>query len=137
MRASPLWREREELLRPVKGVGVVLLSTLCASLPELGRLNRRQIAALVGVAPFNCDSGTLKGQRHCWGGRADIRAVLYMAVLSAIRFNPVIRAFYERLIAAGKPFKVAMTACMRKLLSILNAIVRDRTEWDPNLHLST
>lgn len=137
LRASPLWREREQLLRPVQGVGCVLLSTLCASLPELGRLNRRQIAALVGVAPFNCDSGTLKGKRRCWGGRADVRAVLYMAVLSAKRFNPVIRAFHERLIAAGKPMKVALTACMRKLLSILNAIVRDQREWNPNLHLST
>lgn len=137
LRASPLWREREELLRPVTGVGRVLLSTLCASLPELGRLNRRQIAALVGVAPFNCDSGTLKGKRRCWGGRAEIRAVLYMAVLSAKRFNPVICVFYQRLIAAGKPAKVALTACMRKLLSILNAIARDRTEWNPDLHLST
>lgn len=137
LRASPLWREREALLRPVTGVGPVALATLCASLPELGHLNRRQIAALVGVAPFNCDSGRLKGQRHCWGGRADIRAVLYMAALSAKRFNPVIRAFYERLIAAGKPPKVALTACMRKLLSILNAIARDRTAWNPNLHLTT
>jgi transposase len=137
LRSSPLWREREQLLKPVKGVGRVTLSTLCASLPELGRLNRRQIAALVGVAPFNCDSGKLKGKRHCWGGRADVRAVLYMAALSAKRFNPVIRVFYERLIAAGKPAKVALTACMRKLLSILNAIVRDRTEWNPNLHLNT
>lgn len=137
LRASPLWREREQLLGPVQGVGPVLLSTLCASLPELGRLNRRQMAALVGVAPFNCDSGTLKGKRHCWGGRAEVRAVLYMAALSARRCNPVIRRFYERLIAAGKPTKVALTACMRKLLSILNAIARDQTEWNPNLHLIT
>lgn len=137
LRASPLWCEREQLFKPVKGVGRVLLATLSASLPELGRLNRRQIAALVGVAPFNCDSGKFKGRRHCWGGRADVRAVLYMAALSAKRFNPAIRVFYERLIAAGKPKKVALTACMRKLLSILNAIVRDRTEWNPNLHLST
>jgi transposase len=137
LRASPLWREREQLFRPVQGVGPVLLVTLCASLPELGRLNRRQLAALVGVAPFNCDSGTLKGKRHCWGGRAEIRAVLSMAVLSASRKNPVLRAFYQRLIANGKPPKVALTACMRKLLSILNAIARDRTTWDPNLHLTT
>lgn len=137
LRASPLWREREQLLKPVKGVGRVLLSTLCASLPELGRLNRRQIAALVGVAPFNFDSGKFKGKRCCWGGRADVRAVLYMATLSAKRFNPPIRIFYERLIGAGKPKKVALTACMRKLLAILNAIVRDRTQWNPNLHFST
>lgn len=137
LRASPLWREREQLLKPVKGVGRVLLSTLCASLPELGRLNRRQIAALVGVAPFNFDSGKFKGKRCCWGGRADVRAVLYMATLSAKRFNPPIRIFYERLIGAGKPKKVALTACMRKLLGILNAIVRDRTQWNPNLHFST
>jgi len=137
LRASPLWREREQLFKPVKGVGRVLLSTLSASLPELGRLNRRQIAALVGVAPFNSDSGKFKGKRHCWGGRADVRAVLYMAALSAKRFNPAIRVFYERLIAAGKPKKVALTACMRKLLSILNAMVRDRAQWNPSLHLST
>lgn len=137
LRASPVWREREQLLKPVKGVGRVLLSTLCASLPELGRLNRRQIAALVGVAPFNFDSGKFKGKRCCWGGRADVRAVLYMATLSAKRFNPPIRIFYERLIGAGKPKKVALTACMRKLLGILNAIVRDRTQWNPNLHFST
>jgi transposase len=137
LRASPLWREREQLFKPVKGVGRVMLSTLSASLPELGRLNRRQIAALVGLAPFNCDSGKFKGKRHCWGGRADVRVVLYMATLSAKRFNPAIRVFYERLIALGKPKKVALTACMRKLLSILNAMVRDRTQWNPNLHLST
>jgi len=137
LRASPLWREREQLFKPVKGVGRVMLSTLSASLPELGRLNRRQIAALVGLAPFNCDSGKFKGKRHCWGGRADVRAVLYMATLSAKRFNPAIRVFYERLIALGKPKKVALTASMRKLLSILNAMVRDRTQWNPNLHLST
>ena len=137
LRASPLWRERELLLGPVPGVGPVLLSTMCAGLPELGRLNRRQMAALVGVAPFNCDSGTLKGKRHCWGGRAEIRATLYMATLSAKRFNPAIRVCYQRLIAAGKPTKVALTACMRKLLSILNAIARDRTPWNQNLHLNT
>ena len=137
LRVSPVWREREQLLKPVKGVGRVLLSTLCASLPELGRLNRRQIAALVGVAPFNFDSGKFKGKRCCWGGRADVRAVLYMATLSAKRFNPPIRIFYERLIGAGKPKKVALTACMRKLLGILNAIVLDRTQWNPNLHFST
>ncbi len=137
LRASPWWREQEQLLSPVQGVGPVLLATLCAGLPELGRLGRREVAALVGVAPFNCDSGRFHGKRHCWGGRAEVRAVLYMAALSAKRCNPVIRAFYARLIAAGKPTKVALTACMRKLLSILNAIVRDRSVWNPSLHLST
>ncbi len=137
LRASPWWREQEQLLGAVQGVGPVLLASLCAGLPELGRLGRREVAALVGVAPFNCDSGRFQGKRHCWGGRRDIRAVLYMAALSAIRCNPVIHAFYARLRAAGKPTKVALTACMRKLLSILNAIVRDRSVWDPSLHLST
>ncbi|MEZ5447243.1 MAG: IS110 family transposase [Gammaproteobacteria bacterium] len=137
LRASPWWREQEQLLGAVQGVGPVLLATLCAGLPELGRLGRREVAALVGVAPYNCDSGRFQGKRHCWGGRAEVRAVLYMAALSATRSNPVIRAFYARLIAAGKPAKVALTACMRKLLSILNAILRDRSVWDPTLHLST
>lgn len=137
LRASPWWREQEQLLCAVQGVGPVLLATLCARLPELGRLGRREVAALVGVAPYNCDSGRFQGKRHCWGGRTDIRTVLYMAALSAARSNPVIRAFYARLIAAGKPTKVALTACMRKLLTILNAIVRDRSVWNPNLHVST
>lgn len=134
LRASPLWRERENLLRQVKGVGPQTVLTLCASLPELGQLDRKKISALVGVAPFNCDSGTLRGRRHCWGGRADIRAVLYMAALSASQRNPVIRLFYQRLIAAGKPKKVALTACMRKLLTILNAMVRDSAPWNPAMH---
>lgn len=136
LRASPLWRERENLLSAVQGVGKQTILSLCASLPELGRLNRRQLAALVGVAPFNCDSGTLRGKRCCWGGRADLRAVLYMAVVTATRCNPVIRAFYQRLIAAGKPTKVALTACMRKLLTILNAMVRDNAAWNPNPHMT-
>ena len=100
LRASPVWRERENLLGTVKGVGKQTILSLCASLPELGRLNRRQLAALVGVAPFNCDSGALRGKRHCWGGRADLRAVLYMATLSARSYNPVIRAFYQRHLSA-------------------------------------
>ena len=134
LRESPVWRERENLLGSVKGVGQQTILSLCASLPELGRLNRRQLAALVGVAPFNCDSGALRGKRRCWGGRADVRAVLYMATLSAANCNPVIRAFYQRLVAAGKPKKLALIACMRKLLTILNAMVRDNTAWNPTLH---
>lgn len=136
LRSSPLWREREQLFRRVGGVGRVTVATLCASLPELGTLNRRQIAALAGLAPFNCDSGKLKGKRRCWGGRAEVRAVLYMATVAARRCNPVIRAFYERLVAAGKPPKLALTACMRKLLTILNAMVRDGTAWNPELHVT-
>jgi transposase len=136
MRQTPLWREREELFKPVKGVGPQTLRVLCASLPELGQLNRRKIAALVGVAPYNCDSGTLRGTRHCWGGRVDVRCALYMAAVTASRCNPVIRAFYQRLIAAGKAKKAALTACMRKLLTILNAMARDRTAWNENLHVT-
>ena len=135
LRESPLWRETEDLLRGVPGVGPVLSTTLLAELPELGTLDRRQIAALVGVAPLNRDSGTLRGKRTVWGGRAKVRAVLYMAALVASRFNPVIRAFYQRLLAAGKPKKVALTACMRKLLTILNAILKHRTPWNPDLTL--
>jgi len=129
VKATPAWRERDELWRSAPGVGPVLSASLLAQLPELGTLNRRQIAALVGVAPFNCDSGTYRGARHIWGGRASLRAVLYMGTLAAIRCNPTIRAFYERLRGAGKAFKVAMTACMRKLLTILNAMVRTGTPW--------
>lgn len=131
---SPLWREHEDLLRSVPGVGRVMSLTLLASLPELGRLNRRQIAALVGVAPFNRDSGQWRGHRTVWGGRAQVRAVLYMATVSAVRCNPVIAPFYQRLRAAGKPPKVALTACMRKLLTILNAMVRSRTAWQEDLN---
>lgn len=135
LRESPLWREREELFKPVKGVGKQTLLSLCALLPELGKLNRRKLAALVGVAPFNCDSGLLRGRRRCWGGRADLRSVLYMATLTATQRNPVIRTFYQRLLKAGKAKKLALTACTRKLLTILNAMVRDNTTWDENLHL--
>jgi transposase len=133
LRASPLWREREKLLRAVPGVGRQMLLTVCAALPELGRVPSRQLAALVGVAPYNCDSGTLRGHRHCWGGRAAVRQVLYMATLAATRCNPVIRPFYVRLVAAGKPKKVALVACMRRLLGILNAMARDGTPWNPQL----
>lgn len=126
---SPVWREKDELLRTVPGVGPVLTSTLLANLPELGTLTNKQIAALVGVAPLNRDSGTLRGRRTVWGGRAQVRAVLYMSAIVAARFNPVIRAFYRRLCAVGKAKKVALTACMRKLLTILNAMLKHRTPW--------
>ncbi len=129
IRGTPIWREKEDLLKSVPGVGPALARTLIAELPELGTLNRKKIAALVGVAPFNRDSGTLRGQRTVWGGRASIRAALYMAALVASRFNPVIAGFYRRLLAAGKPKKLALTACMRKLLTILNAMIRDKTPW--------
>lgn len=130
IKESPLWRAKDNLLQSVPGVGPVTALTLLAQLPELGQLNRRQIAALVGVAPFNRDSGTRRGQRSIWGGRASVRAVLYMAALAALRCNPVISAFYQRLCAAGKPHKVALTACMRKLLTILNTLARFNTPWE-------
>jgi transposase len=133
LRQSPRWRPLVALLASVPGVGPVLTATLLAELPELGRLSRRELAALVGVAPFNRDSGTRRGPRRCWGGRATVRTVLYMATLVATRHNPVIRAVYERLRAAGKRKKVALTACMRKLLIILNAMVRTGRPWQPAL----
>lgn len=136
MRQTPLWREREELFKPVKGVGPQTLRILCASLPELGKLSRQKIAALVGVAPYNCDSGTMRGKRVCWGGRVAVRNVLYMAAVSASRCNPVIRAFYQRLVKAGKAKKLATIACMRKLLTILNAMARDSSAWNPALHVT-
>lgn len=126
---SPVWREQEKLLRSVPGIGPVLSATFLVRLPELGTLNRRQIAALVGVAPLNRDSGTLRGKRTVWGGRATIRTALYMATLVATKWNPVIRAFYWRLCAAGKAKKVALTACMRKLLTILNTMLKHHTPW--------
>jgi transposase len=128
--ASPAWQEKVDLLSEVKGVGPISALTLLADLPELGTLNRQQIAALVGVAPLNQDSGTLRRPRRVWGGRAQVRQTLYMATLSAVRFNPVINAFYTRLCAAGKAAKVALVASMRKLLTMLNAMVRDRAHWD-------
>jgi transposase len=129
IRKSPLWREKDKILQSVPGVGPVMAMTLLADLPELGALNRKQISALVGVAPLNCDSGTYKGKRKIWGGRAAIRSVLYMCTLTAIRHNPVIRDFYQRLRKAGKMPKVAITACMRKILVILNAMMKSRTCW--------
>ena len=133
IQTSPVWRAKEELLQSVPGVGPVLSRTLLAGLPELGQLNRRQIAALVGVAPLNRDSGQYRGGRSIWGGRANIRAVLYMGTMVGIRFNPVIKAFYQRLRAAGKVHKVAMAACMRKLLTILNVMVKTNTRWQMHL----
>lgn len=129
IRRSPVWRAREQLLRSVPGIGPVVSRTLLAALPELGTLDRKQIAALVGVAPMARDSGTLRGRRLVSGGRAPVRAVLYMGTLVAAYRNPVIRAFYQRLLAAGKPKKLALTACMRKLLTILNAMMRTNTAW--------
>jgi transposase len=131
MRSSPLWRERENLLRAVPGVGPVLCAMLLADLPELGALSRREIAKLVGVAPLNRDSGSMRGRRTVWGGRAQVRATLYMATLTAVRRNPALEDFYLRLRAAGKPPKVALTAAMRKLLTVLNAILKHRTPWSP------
>ena len=132
IRESPIWREKDDLLQSVPGVGPVLATTLLASLPELGTLTRQQIAALVGVAPLNRDSGAWRGKRRVWGGRAHVRAALYMSALVATRYNPVLRAFYQRLCAAGKAKKVALTACMRKLLTILNAMLKYRTPWENN-----
>lgn len=126
---SPIERAKYNLLRSVPGVGPTLCTTLLIELPELGKLNKRQIAALVGVAPLNRDSGTLRGKRTVWGGRAKVRAPLYMATLVATRFNPVIKVFYDRLCAAGKAKKVALTACMHKLLVILNAMLKHGTPW--------
>ena len=129
LRRSPVWREKDDLLRTVPGVGEQLSLTLLANLPELGTLNRRQIAALVGVAPYNRDSGALRGKRAVWGGRSRVRAVLYMGALVASRHNPAIRDFYQRLLAAGKPKKVALVASMRKLLVILNGMLKHGSSW--------
>ena len=126
---SPLWKAKSDLITSIPGVGKVTATSLLAELPELGQLARREISALVGVCPFNRDSGGHKGRRAIWGGRASIRAVLYMAALVASRYNPVIKAFYQKLLAAGKMKKVALVACMRKLLVILNAMVKNNTPW--------
>ena len=128
----PNWQQRSDWLRSVPGVDPVLTCTLLADLPELGQLDRKKIAALVGLAPFNRDSGFMNGKRAVWGGRGSVRHALYMATLAARRFNPVIRVFFERLTEAGKPFKVALIACMRKLLTILNALLAHHTAWNPN-----
>ena len=131
IRSSPSWREKDNLLRSVPGIGPILSAVLLSQLPELGRLDGKQIAALVGVAPLNRDSGTLRGRRAVWGGRTPVRTALYMGALVASRHNPVVRAFYHRLLAAGKARKLALVACMRKLITILNAIVRSGRAWQP------
>ena len=129
IRGTPIWRETEDLLKSVPGIGNTVARALIAELPELGRLDRKKIAALVGVAPYTRQSGTWNGKRRIQGGRASVRAKLYMAALCASRHNAVIAAFYRRLLLAGKPKKLALTACMRKLLTMLNAIIRDRRQW--------
>jgi len=132
IRTSACWRAQEDLLRSVPGVGPIVARTLLAELPELGTLSHKAIATLVGLAPLNRDSGLFRGRRMIWGGRATVRAVLYMGALAGVRFNPVLRAFYERLRAAGKLPKVALTACMHKLLTILNAMAKHQQRWIPN-----
>ena len=131
LRSHDVWREKVELLESVAGVGPGTSASLIALLPELGTLNRRQISALVGVAPLNRDSGNFRGKRTTWGGRSAVRSALYMATLSAARHNPRIKAFYDRLVSSGKAKKVALVACMRKLLTILNAMIRDKAPWNP------
>jgi transposase len=131
LQQSPLWRAQEQLFQTVKGLGPVARATLLAELPELGRLNRKQIAALVGVAPFNRDSGAWRGKRRIWGGRAPVRTALYMAVLATVRWNATLKAFYAQLRQRGKPKKVALVACMRRLVVILNAMVKHHTPWQP------
>jgi len=132
IQSSPVWRFRDSILQSMVGIGPVTSAALISDLPELGQLNRKKIAKLVGLAPLNCDSGKVKGRRRIWGGRYRVRAALYMGALAAIRHNPPIKAFYQRLTAAGKCHKVAITACMRKMLTILNAMVRDKVHWLPN-----
>jgi len=129
IRKSPIWQHKAELLKSVPGVGCVVATTLVAELPELGNLNRREIGALVGVCPFSHDSGGRRGKRLIWGGRSSVRAALYMATLCATRFNPIIKAFYRRLVDAGKHKKVAIVACMRKLLVTMNVMIRTDTSW--------
>lgn len=131
IKGSPVWREKDAILQSFKGVGSVTSSSLLAAVPELGSINAKKISALVGLAPFNRDSGLLRGKRAVWGGRKNVRCVLYMGAMSAIRFNPVIKEFYTRLRGAGKPHKVAMTACMRKILIILNSMIKNGTFWQP------
>jgi len=133
LRNSPIWREKDNLLQSVPGVGSNLSKTVLAELPELGSLSRRKIAALVGVAPLNRDSGTFRGKRSVWGGRGNVRAALYMAALVAAHWNPLIKVYYMSLLTRGKPKKVALTACMRKLLTILNSIIKHRKPWSYSL----
>jgi transposase len=132
IQSSPIWRCKDDILRSVPGIGPITSATLICDLPELGVLSPKKIAMLAGLAPLNCDSGKYKGRRRIWGGRGSVRSILYMATLAAIRCNPAIKGFYQRLIAAGKCHKVAATACMRKLLIIANAMLRDQTLWQQN-----
>jgi len=129
IKKSPTWRENDRILQSFKGVGPVVSASLLCDLPELGTLNRKKIATLVGVAPLNCDSGRFRGRRRIKGGRANLRRKLYMAAVASLRYNPAIKDFYDRLIDAGKPPKLALTACMRKILTILNAMMKNRTYW--------
>jgi len=131
--SSAVWQNKAAILQSVPGIGPVVSFSLLAELPELGTLNRQRISKLVGVAPLNCDSGQQRGVRHIFGGRARVRSMLYMAALTALRFNPVIKEFYQRLAGKGKPHKVALTACMRKLLSIVNLMIRNQTSWKTDL----
>jgi transposase len=133
LRKSDVWRAKDDLLRSIPGIGAVTSRTMLAKCPEVGQLNRREIAALVGLAPLCDDSGKHRGKRFIWGGRADVRAVLYMAAVSAIRCNPIIKAFAERLKKAGKPAKVVIVACMHKLLTIINAMIKNRSPWNPKI----
>lgn len=137
LKNSSVWRENDQIIQSVPGAGPVLSTNLLANVPELGTLNRRQIAALVGLAPLNRDSGKFRGRRCIWGGRASVRAVLYMVAVTAMQHNSVIRTFYQHLIKEGKSFKVAITACMRKLLTIINTMVKNRTQWNENLITGT
>lgn len=131
IRKTPVWREKDDILQSFKGIGPATSASLLSDLPELGCIHSKKIAALVGVAPFNCDSGRYRGRRRVWGGRSQVRRILYMATLSAVRTNPVINCFYNRLRQAGKSHKVAMTACMRKILVILNAMIKNQSFWQP------
>lgn len=135
IRKTPAWREKDDILQSFKGIGPATSASLLSDLPELGRLESKKIAALVGVAPFNCDSGRYRGRRRVWGGRSQVRRNLYMATLSAVRSNPVISCFYYRLRQAGKPHKVALTACMRKTLVILNAMIKNQTSWQSSYEI--
>lgn len=130
IKKSPIWKAKSDLLNSIPGVGKVTVNTLLAELPELGELNRREIAALVGICPFNRDSGSSRGKRRIWGGRATVRSALYMAALVGTRYNPVLKAFYQKLLAAGKMKKVALVACMRKLLTTMNTMVQNKTHWE-------